>query len=40
VGVVILFWFGLFVYALARATVLLQDWAAKRAVELDKEPWV
>lgn len=41
-GTAILFWFGLFVYALARTTVWLQDWAASRAVELDRdgEEWL
>lgn len=33
----VLVWFLLFVYVLARATVWLQDWAARRSLEFDRD---
>jgi hypothetical protein len=30
-------WFALFVYALARTTVWMQDWSRKRSLELEEE---
>jgi hypothetical protein len=35
-GWLALIWFAVFVYALARTTVWLQEWGQKRAWELEK----